>query len=140
MLNGNRTRQLCIQLMIVSCVFGCVRSQATPYMSWQRVQATADIEVGEPVWEGDDLRIPVRIVKWKSGDSSSVLKFEGVVTDDVISVNAHQRLVSSKSAGSDLLVRLPQNHAREYTVVYSNADGTSHPIRTVKIPERPATH
>lgn len=120
----------CALLSFVGCAHPAVERQ----LNWSQVQAFGEIELGDPSWDAETLRIPIK-VRQHAGDSISVLSFDSQVAGDLITISARRRVVSDNAGGAQVVrVRLPESHPGRYRVVYEGPDGIVEPLCEIEIP------
>lgn len=131
-----------MKLSILGCLIflfaGCAsRLPAWNSISWQQVDGFADVTFGDPIWDGDSLRIPItKQRRPNNGNSLHVLVFDGRASGDLIEVIGHLRLPENAPSDYDLLIEVPDPPRESYWLVYKNPDGTFEQIREVQVPPK----
>jgi hypothetical protein len=116
---------------------GCTTSAiAGRPLTWEQVQRVGEVSIDDPTWNGDLLRLPIRVSQANS-DSFVVLRFKGEVSENLICLTAIRELGDDKTPSKvcEAQIELPKSRLQEYFVVYKDPNGGIERLHAVQIPE-----
>lgn len=100
-------------------------------LSTQEMRASADVTVLDPAYNGEMLRIPLKVER-TGGDSASFLRFSGKVKANQILITARKEIGRTEPP-TEVQISAPNLPPGQYKVIYKGPDDAEMWLRDVNI-------